>query len=114
MRALWSWGKRWQMTLVLVAITAVFVLSVWGLANQARESRDANVRFCEGGNERTAVILDFILRASADPDPRQFEFITDPVLRQGALDQARRGRAEQRARALRTFTARNCNAEFPP
>jgi hypothetical protein len=111
---IWAWGKRWQMTLVLTAITAVFVLTVWSISNQAQESRQASIRFCESGNERTAVILDFILKASADPDPRQFEFITDPALRAGALDQARRGRAEQRQRAIRTFTPRDCNAEFPP
>jgi hypothetical protein len=109
-----AWGKRWQMTLVLIAITAVFVLTVWNLSKQASESRDANVRFCQGGNERTAVILEFVLKASADPDPRQFEFITDPTLRAGALDQARRARAEQRERAIRTFTQRDCDAEFPP
>lgn len=105
MSRLWSWAQRWQMTLVLVAITGVFLATVWNI-------READLRDCRRSNERTAVLLDFILKASADPDPRQFEFIADPALRQGVIDQSRRGRAEQRERAVATFTQRVCG-EYP-
>jgi hypothetical protein len=108
------WVGHWQMSLVLVAVTAVFVFAVWILAYQFREAREADLRACQRGNESRALLLDFVLKASADPDPRQFEFIADPKLREGALDQARRGRAEQRDRATRTFTPVNCDAEYPP
>lgn len=109
----WAWAVRWQMALVYAAITAVFVITVWGMANQSRTRWEADLRDCRRGNERTAVLLDFILKATADPDPRQFEFIEDQQLRQGAIDQSRRGRAEQRERATRTFTLRDCDAEYP-
>lgn len=105
MSRVWEWGKRWQMTLVLIAITGVFVLSIWSI-------READLRDCQRANQRTTVLLDFILKASADPDPRQFEFIADQQLRQGVIEQSRRGRAEQRDRAIGTFTQRNCDAEY--
>lgn len=116
-----AWLAGHQTTALFLGLAAVFVVSVWLVAarqaDDARASRDravanwrADVDSCETTNERTAVLLDFILKASADPDPRQFEFITDPVLRQGALDQARRGRADMRARAIDTFQPRNCGA----
>jgi hypothetical protein len=114
LRGLWAWTKRKQNTLLYVAITGVFVLTVWSVVDQSRARREVDLRDCRRGNERTAVILDFILKASADPDPRQFEFIADPTLRQGAIEQSRRGRAEQRDRATRTFTLRDCDAEYPP
>lgn len=107
-------GKRWQMTAVLVAITAVFMLTVWSISSQARNAREADLRACRRGNESRALLLDFVLKASADPDPRQYEFITDPTLRAGVLDQSRRGRAEQRDRANATFRPVDCEAEYPP
>lgn len=113
MSRLWNWGKRWQMSLLIVAITAVFVIAVWGLASQNRNAREADLRACRRGNDSRVLLLDFVFKASADPDPRQYEFIADPVLRQGVIDQSRRGRAEQRERALRTFTPVDCEAEYP-
>lgn len=119
------WVKNWPITLVYLLVCGVFVFTV-GRFNSVNETtardsraraadlRDANVRFCQSSNERTAVIRDFVLAVSQDPDPRQFDFITDPVLRAGALDQARRTRAEMRARVSATFTLRDCDAEFPP
>ena len=114
MSRLLQWAKRWQVTLVLVAITAVFVLTVWSISNQAASAREADVRACQRGNDSRALLLDFVLQASADPDPRQYEFIADPALRQGVIDQARRGRAQQRERAQRTFAPVDCSAEYPP
>lgn len=105
--------KRWSNAILYIAITGVFVFCVWLLAAQNRAAIEADRRDCRRSNERTTVILDFILKASADPDPRQYAFITDPALRDGALDQARRVRAEQRDRATRTFTLRDCDAEYP-
>jgi hypothetical protein len=113
-RRLQAWAVRWQTTLVLLAVTAVFVLSLWGLASQNRNAREADLRFCQSSNERTKVIVEFIYAATADPDPRQYDFIADPVLRAGALEQARKGRAAQRKRAAETFTLRDCEAEYPP
>lgn len=109
-----AWVVRWQMTLVLVAITTVFVIAVWGLASQSRNAREADLRACARGNESRALLLDFVLKASADPDPRQYEFIADAALRQGVIEQSKRGRAEQRERAQRTFTPVDCEAEYPP
>ena len=109
-----AWVTRWQMTLVFVAITGVFVLTVWTMAQQTRNAREADLRFCKSSNERTMVIREFIHAATADPDPRQYEYITDPALRAGALEQSRKGRAAQRERADRTFTLRDCEAEYPP
>ena len=108
-----AWVARWQMTLLFVAITAVFVLCIWILADQNRARAEADLRDCRRANDRTTVLLEFILKASADPDPRQYDFITDPVLRQGVIEQSRKGRAEQRERAARTFTLRDCEAEYP-
>jgi hypothetical protein len=65
----------------------------------------------------TAVLFVFLCWlgvAGTDPDPRQYDYITDPTLRRGVIDQARRGRAETRDRVTKTFTLRNCEADFPP
>lgn len=117
LRKVGAWLTRWQMTVVLIVVTAVFVVGLRATADlrrqDARIEREAALRFCEDSNKRTALLRDFIAPSTADPDPRQYDFITDPTLRQGALDQARRGRAEMRDRVARTFTLRDCPAEFP-
>lgn len=119
------WATHLPITIVYVCVCAVFVFTVNSVSNLREEdasqayqtavsNRDASVRFCEGGNERTAVLREFLLSAVQEPDPRQFDFIADPVLRAGALDQSRRSRSELRDRIEHTFTPRNCHAEFPP
>jgi hypothetical protein len=118
LRQVGSWVVRWQTTLVLLAITVVFIggLHVTGELREAdaRAERTAAIRLCESGNERTAVLRDFMAPMTADPDERQYAFITDPQLRAGALDQARRSRAELRDRVAKAFTLRDCAAELPP
>lgn len=109
-----AWARRWQTTLLFAGITAVFVLTVWNISGQARAAREADLRACQRGNESRALLLDFVLKASADPDPRQFEYIADPVLRAGVIEQSRRSRAEQRDRATATFRPVDCEAEYPP
>ena len=123
LRAAW-WAQHWSLTVVYLVVVAVFVI---GLAqvNSLREDdrlsarqhaeqlREAQLRFCESSNERTALLHDFVLGLAQDPDPRQYEFIEDPALRQGVLDQARRSRAETRDRVNRTFTQRDCAGEVP-
>lgn len=108
------WASHWPNAILYVAVCAVFVLTVWNVSNQSRQAREADLRACERGNASRALLLDFVLKASADPDPRQYEFITDPALREGVLDQARRGRAEQRERARAAFTPVDCQTEYPP
>lgn len=107
------WASHWPNALVYIFVCAVFVLGLWNLAQQGRAAREADLRFCRSSNERTVVIRDFILNASRDPDPRQYEFITDPALRQGVIEQSRKGRAAQREQAERTFVPRDCDAEYP-
>lgn len=118
LRQVGSWVVRWQMTLALLAVTAVFIggLHVTGELREAdaRAERTAAIRLCESGNERTAVLRDFLSPMTADPDERQYAFITDPTLRAGALDQARRSRAELRQRVDKAFKLRDCAAELPP
>jgi hypothetical protein len=112
-RGAWDWVERWQISLLFAAITLVFVFGLWSASNQRHAAWEADIRFCHSSNERTVVLRDFVLAASVDPDPRQFDFIADPKLRAGVIEQARKGRADQRDRANRTFTTRNCEAEYP-
>jgi len=118
------WAGHWQTTIPYVLVVAAFIV---GLAqiNSLREEdrlsarqhaeqlRQAQLRFCASTNERTAVLHDFVMGLAQDPDPRQYEFIEDPALRQGVLDQARRSRAETRDRVSKTFTQRDCAGDFP-
>jgi hypothetical protein len=117
-RICWGYVTRWQTTILFAALGVLFAGGLWsnavGRREDARIERAAALRTCETGNERTAVIRDFILAASQDPDPRQYEFIADPKLREGALEQTKRARAEQRDRTTRTFQLRDCAAELPP
>lgn len=118
LRCLGYWLTRWQTTIVLIAITALFFYGLRSTSElrkeDARIERQAAIRFCESANERTQVIRDFLMAATAPPDPRQFEYIEDDHLREGAIEQARRGRSETRGRVDQTFTLRDCPAEFPP
>lgn len=119
------WAGHWPITLVYVFVCAVFVFTV-SATNRLRDEdvaqayqqavalRDSAVRGCEASNERTAVLRDFVLAVSQDPDPRQFDFIVDPALRAGALEQSRRARADMRGRVARVFVLRDCDAEYPP
>jgi hypothetical protein len=121
-----AWITCHQNTLLYLFVTAVFVFTVAEVGalrasdaekdrQHAQEVRMAAVRFCESGNERTVVLRDFILAAAGtDPDPRQYDYIADPTLRQGVIDQSRKSRADMRDRVSKTFTLRNCPADFPP
>ena len=124
LRPAW-WAAHWPNALLYIGLTLVFVFTVNQVSNlrdadvlAARERdeliRDANVRFCASSNERTALLRDFVLSVIQDPDPRQYDYIADPVLRQGVLDQARRTRSATRTRVDETFTQRDCEREFPP
>jgi hypothetical protein len=119
------WATHWPNALLYLAITAVFVFTV-NQASDLRESdvkaardrseqiRDSNLRFCMSSNERTALLREFVLSVTQDPDPRQYDYIADPKLRQGVLDQARRSRAATRERVDKTFTQRDCERDYPP
>jgi hypothetical protein len=108
---------HWQTAILFAGACAVFAGGLYETsarrAADARIERTAAIRFCEDDNAGRALLRDFVLAAVRDPDPRQYEFIEDPTLRAGALDQARRSRAEMRGRAEATFTARDCAAQFP-
>ena len=119
------WADHWPLTLVYIFVCVVFVFTVATVNDlrsrdvnsahaRAEDLRLANYRFCESSNERVAVVRDFMLAAVREPDPRQFDFITDPALRAGALEQARSSRAELRQRVEATFLARDCAKDFPP
>jgi hypothetical protein len=121
-----AWIGRHQNTVLYLFVCFVFVFTVAEVGalrasdaekerQHALEVRMSAVRFCRDANDRTVVLRDFILGvAGTDPDPRQYDYITDPTLRRGVIDQARRGRAETRDRVTKTFTLRNCEADFPP
>lgn len=107
----------WRHVVPYLLIVVVFV---WGLreTSQAREEdarieRSAALTLCADNNKRTAVIREFVVAATADPNPAQYDFIVDPVLRQGVIDSARAGRAVMRARVIETFKDRDCAAELP-
>lgn len=118
------WLYRWRHLLAYVFIGAG---AVWGFAesrrsreadlhsfeNQARIERESNVGICESGNERTRVLAEFMRGVLKEPDPRQYDFIADPQLRQGAIDEARRRTAELRQRVEITFKERDCGAQYP-
>lgn len=119
-----GWLYRWRHVLLYVAICAVFVFTVRQVSDlrdadaqaardAARAERTSAIRLCESGNERTAVLRDFLFAATAEPDPKQFDFIADPQLRAGVIDQALRGRAEMRARVADVFTERDCVRDLP-
>jgi hypothetical protein len=116
--------SHWRNVLLYLFVVGVFIFTVWTTGEardrdieQARavaeQLRQANIRACEVGNERVIVLRDFLVAATSEPDPRQFEFIADPQLRAGALEQARRSRAEMRARTM-VFVPRDCQKEWPP
>lgn len=104
-----GWLYRWRHLFAYLLIAGLFVYTV-------QSQRAAAVRLCESGNERTAVLRDFMTPFTAEPDERQFAFIQDAATRAGALESAKRGRAELRDRVARTFTQRDCAAELsaPP
>lgn len=108
---------RYRGALPYLLIVAVFV---WGLAQQsnareedARIERSAALQFCNDSNVRTTLIREFILSLTEPPNPAQYAFIADPVLRASALEQATRSRAALRSRAIETFRNRDCAKEFP-
>jgi hypothetical protein len=117
LRRVGTWVARHQLALVYVALMGVFVLGLSLMTElrrgDARVEREAALRFCNDSNERTTVIRDFMLAATAEPNPAQYDFIVDPVLRAGVLDQARRARADMRERVAGTFLPRDCAGEFP-
>lgn len=119
-----AWLYKWRH---LIAYVAVGIGAVWGFgearrsrqfdvdsfANQARIERETNVHICQESNERTKVVADFLHAALADPNPHQFDFITDPQLRQGVIDETRQTRAAMRARVDGAFVPRDCEAQYP-
>ena len=129
-----EWVEGHALTLVALAFVGVVAVCIYSVNDrreadtrtlQARQEADArldrqrvrdlwqaNLRGCQEGNVSRAVLRDFLVAATAPPDPRQFEFIADPQLRAGAFEQATRSRAEMRTRA-EVFGPRDCVAAYP-
>jgi hypothetical protein len=112
-----NWLRRHAFTLYTAALVVVFAAGLAGFnrasVDRARDAWRSDLRTCDGTNESRRVLRDFVTAASADPDPRQYEFIADKALRDGVLEQARRSRATMRADAARAFAPLDCPVLYP-
>lgn len=112
-----TWARGHAFTLYTAALVAVMALGLWGFnrasVERAHDAWRADLSTCERTNESRRVLRDYITAATADPDPRQYAFITDQALRDGALEQARRSRATMRADAARVFAPIDCPTLYP-
>lgn len=112
-----AFAEKWWHVLPYLLILAVFVWTVHQQSetrkDDARVERNAALAFCVDSNKRTALIREFIYATTGDPPAAQYDFITDPELRRGVMEQSRASRAAMRARVEGTFRDRDCPAEFP-
>lgn len=117
------WWSHWSNVLLYSGMATVFVICIWLLSEQldrnARATYEqslvdwrADIRDCERGNKNATVLYDFLFEATAAPDPRQYDFITDPQLRAGVIEQATRRSEEMRGK-IAVFVPRDCNTAYP-
>lgn len=81
--------------------------------DDARKERTAAIQSCLTGNERLHTIRDVMLAAVKPPDPHAFDYITDPVLREGIVHQSTEARRALTDEITKKLADRNCQAEFP-
>lgn len=79
----------------------------------ARAERTAALSACRDGNKRTETIRAVFLKAIADPPPESFDFIKDPVLRKGAIENGNHSRAQIRQEIETNLSPRDCDKEIP-
>lgn len=79
----------------------------------ARAERTAALGSCRDGNRRIETIKNVLLRAVADPPPESYDFIKDPVLRQGVIENGARSRAQIRQEIETNLKPRDCEREIP-
>lgn len=108
--------SHWRIA-AFVFLALITALGMWDLRSRgAREAellRKNQVAACEATNDTRNAIETFLGKTVQPPDPESYDYITDPVLREGVIKQATERYNNTKRFMQEAFRPRDCGALFP-